>query len=394
MKCKYCGEKLIKGIDACPNCGQVNKSFFNSDKLNRKIVIIAAATVVAIIIVIGAILAVSGDDRDRETVKDSGMDYELTAECMEKNIFTDDETAVLVRTEIDIPKVAGNNLLNSSVKEWVSCYEDYAKEFRQQYSNPDFVDIEYMEPHNDPEFYGTEYPVYFYLRNTIYIPEEDDNFFEIPREDENVLSLIYSSYEDTDGAHGFSTFDGGNFDVVSGELLTLDTLTDDYEAFSYVALDYIIKEVEKKPDVFEEYEDTIHMIWDEEKTSWYMSDNGLVFIYNVYTLAPYGSGPVVIEIPYSVIGRYMKDDYIKESEPQSDYLFDGDINSEEEACERVQQYLDDNDYSVDVVRVVDGTEFGYIIEGYNYEDAYTNTVFQWIVHWDGEIYDEDNEQIN
>lgn len=46
--------------------------------------------------------------------------------------------------------------------------------------------------------------------------------------------------------NGISVFDGGNFDVVSGELLTLDTLTDDYEAFSYVALDYIIKEVEKK----------------------------------------------------------------------------------------------------------------------------------------------------
>lgn len=312
----------------------------------------------------------------------------------EKNIFTDDETEVLVRTEIDIPKIDGNDLLNSSVKEWVSVYEDHAKEFRKQYSNPDFLDIEYMDPHNDPEFYGTEYPVYFYLRDDIYIPEENDNFFKTPREDEKVLSLIYSLYEDTGGAHGISTFDGGNFDVVSGELLTLDMLTDDYEAFSYVVLDYIIKAVERNSDVFEEYEDTIRMIWDEEKSSWYMSDNGLVFIYNVYTLAPYGSGPVVVEVPYSVIGRYMYDDYVKESESQSDYSFDGDINSEEEACERVQQYLDDSDYSVDVVHIVDGTEFGYIIEGYNYEDTHTNTVFRWIVHWDGKIYDEDNEQIN
>ena len=90
-------------------------------------------------------------------------------------------------------------------------------------------------------------------------------------------------------------------------------ITDDYEEFSNNVIAYIISEVEKKSQetyIFEEYEDTIRSLWDEGSTSWYMSDDSLVFIYNAYTLASYADGAIIVDVPYSVVSEFMNNKYI------------------------------------------------------------------------------------
>lgn len=171
-----------------------------------------------------------------------------------------------------------------------------------------------MEPYSSQELYGTEYPVYFYYKNAVYIPTEDDMFLKTPRAYESVLSLVYCSYSETGGVHGYSTFSGGTFDVESGKLLSLDMIADDYEEFSDNVIAYIVSEVEKKSQdtyIFEEYEDTVRSLWDEGNTPWYMSDDSLVFIYNTYTLASYADGAIIIEVPYIAISEFMNDGHVK-----------------------------------------------------------------------------------
>lgn len=79
MKCKYCGEELVKGIEICKNCGRVNKSILNSGKFNKKIIIAAAAVAVAVIVALGTVFAIGGrNDIDVKLIDEAAGEYLLT----------------------------------------------------------------------------------------------------------------------------------------------------------------------------------------------------------------------------------------------------------------------------------------------------------------------------
>ena len=288
--------------------------------INKKILLIVVGIIIALLLGVLIAMGLMNDDKSEQSysgaeknITNSSTGYNVTTECKTTDIFTNNDTEILVRTEVDIPTVTGNEVLNSNVKEWTSNYESQAEAFREEYSNMDYESMEYMEPYSNPELYGTEYPVYFYYKDAVYIPTENDELLKTPRADESILSLVYCSYSETGGAHGYAAVSGGTFDVESGKLLSLDMITDDYEEFSNNVIAYIISEVEKKSQetyIFEEYEDTIRSLWDEGSTSWYMSDDSLVFIYNAYTLASYADGAIIVDVPYSVVSEFMNNKYI------------------------------------------------------------------------------------
>lgn len=70
------------------------------------------------------------------------LSYNVTTECKTTDIFANNDTEILVRTEVDIPTVTGNEVLDSSVKEWVGNYESQAEAFREEYSNIDYESME------------------------------------------------------------------------------------------------------------------------------------------------------------------------------------------------------------------------------------------------------------
>lgn len=247
------------------------------------------------------------------TVATSSSNYEVKTECQETNVFINDDMEISVRTEVDVPTITGNEELDSGVQNWVNNYVEQAESFRNEYDDVSHNDLEYMESHIDSEFYGTDYPIYFYSRNVVYVPEVAE-VLKSPRADDKVLSLIYDSYSETGGVHGFSGFDGASFDVGTGELLSFEAIAIDYESFLNEVLISIINEIEIKTQetyIFEGYEDTIYSLWYDNATVWYMSENGFVFIYSPYILDPYESGSIVVEVPYEKAADYMDDKYLK-----------------------------------------------------------------------------------
>lgn len=292
--------------------------------INKKTILIIIGIIVVLVAAAFIVKGVGNNNKteqshssESETIVDVGEKYKVATEKKKDAVFINDDTEILVQTEVDVPTITGNDALDSSVKEWAGSYEEEAEEFKEQCV---FIDLEGLDPHSDEEFYGTEYPIYFYLRNTIYIPSEDVYYMETPRVDDKILSLLYHSYIEDGGAHGYSSYSAGNFDVESGELLSLDMIADNYEAFSDVTLSYIINLADEKneemmeygSEMFSGYEDTIRSMWSEGYPNWYMSDTGLIFVYNAYELAPYADGTIIIEVPYSEISEYMKADYIKD----------------------------------------------------------------------------------
>ena len=301
---------------------QERKPIFDGFKgnLNKKVLAIVVGLIILLIVGGFLIRGIGNNSQSEESYSSMGesvattsSNYKVETERQETDVFINNDTEILVRTEVDIPTITGNKALNSGVQEWANNYVEQAEMFRNEYGDFSYEDLEFMESHSDSEFYGTEYPLYFYSRNVVYVPDTD-GFLKSPRTDDKVLSLIYSSYSDTGGVHGFYSFEGGSFDVETGELLSFETISTDYESFSDDVLTCIINKIEEKAQetsIFEGYEDTIYSLWYDNTTSWYMSDEGFVFIYSPYTLASYADGSIIVEVPYEEVADHMDSKYIK-----------------------------------------------------------------------------------
>lgn len=296
-------------------------------KINKKIVIIVFGIIILLVAAFVVFYIMKDNNKDNWTsgnysqaeTDDIELDselyseYDVQTEVDENEIYTADDSGILVKTEVEVPKVSGNEALNNSVNEWADEYEESADSFRAEMEAYGEEDLDYITPKNDAEFYGTEEPIYYYSGCKLLIPDEYSPF-KTPRSDNKVLSLIYNIIEDTGGVHGTSRYECGNFDAVTGELLSLETIATDYGSFTDCVIDYIANELGQRSEelsLFDEYEYTIITEWDEKTTSWYMSDEGLVFIYDPYELASYAEGAIVVEVPYEVVSDYINADYIK-----------------------------------------------------------------------------------
>ncbi len=129
------------------------------------------------------------------------------------------------------------------------------------------------------------------------------------RVDENIVSFgaVHSMF--SGGAHGNHASVGYTFDVDTGEIITLDRLIADDEAFQTVAIEEILKVLaseEYAADVFPDYEATVRGAFAQEGyLSWYLSEEGIVITFDPYEVAPYSMGVVEITLPYEQFEQYM-----------------------------------------------------------------------------------------
>ncbi|MCD7957164.1 MAG: DUF3298 and DUF4163 domain-containing protein [Lachnospiraceae bacterium] len=133
---------------------------------------------------------------------------------------------------------------------------------------------------------------------------------ELTHVDENVLSLVIMEYAYTGGAHGNYGYTSVNFDVTTGEILELNDIMEDAEGFRSSAQAYLIEILESEygEELFGGYEDTVAAMWDTEPT-WYLSAEGITFVFDPYELGSYATGAISVTCPYAEVGTYMKAAY-------------------------------------------------------------------------------------
>lgn len=129
-----------------------------------------------------------------------------------------------------------------------------------------------------------------------------------PRADSRVTSLLLTTHSYTGGAHG-SYFDRGYvYDTQTGELLTLDKLSEDYDAFCEFAVGYIA-ELAKKDETYpelEQLEDLNEMAAAIlREGSWYFDENGLVVFTDLEEFASYAAGIIRFTIPYAELEKHI-----------------------------------------------------------------------------------------
>ncbi|MEK4907857.1 hypothetical protein CHH55_15775 [Niallia circulans] len=123
--------------------------------------------------------------------------------------------------------------------------------------------------------------------------------YQVKYNQNNKLSILFSDYQFTGGAHGNTVITTYNFDLKSGKLLTLDDFLPSKEHYGKVTT-YAIAYMKKHPEIFysDAKEFTDFKVTDE--TDFYLADNGIVLIFQQYEVAPYASGNPSIFIPASV----------------------------------------------------------------------------------------------
>lgn len=211
-----------------------------------------------------------------------------------------------------------------------------------------------------------------------------DRTVSVPRADNAVVSLILSTNTYTGGVHG-NYFDRGYvYDAQTGELLTLEKLTSDADAFSAFAASYLVElakndETYASLDLIEDLPSAMAALLREG--SWYFDDNGLVVFSDVYELASYAEGIIRFTIPYGALEDYIDAKWLPTQRQSGDGSFEVSLLSDvpSGSVEIIDRVTADSEGLELCLKAV-GTVYDVSISSVEYAD-YSHKFFETASHW-------------
>ncbi len=122
---------------------------------------------------------------------------------------------------------------------------------------------------------------------------------------ENVISIAISTYEFQGGAHGNDKITFLNLNAETGDILSLNDMILDIDAFKTLAKSHFEKSLkaEKEPAKMEDF--FFGKPFQLPENIGY-SDDGLVLLYNIYEVASYDRGYTEFVIPFEEVESYLK----------------------------------------------------------------------------------------
>lgn len=132
--------------------------------------------------------------------------------------------------------------------------------------------------------------------------------------DDKILSYSYESYAFLGGAHGNSSRFFYNFDLTDAHLIKEEELfhSNYQESLTQLIKEQIVAEsaeIESVADLdnFSFWSDQI-----KPNGNFYISEDGLVYVFNQYEIAPYSMGQTEVTVPFSKLKPLMKEGNIVE----------------------------------------------------------------------------------
>lgn len=132
------------------------------------------------------------------------------------------------------------------------------------------------------------------------------------RLDSAVLSLFGNSFSYRGGPHPSLITGSVNYDLETGDVLWLDDILTQ-ECTSDTLYQLVLQTLDKQAaDLYYDYADALgdrftgELHWIQD---WYFSRDGLCFHFAPYDIAPYSSGTIIAELPYSSLDGILKEKY-------------------------------------------------------------------------------------
>lgn len=132
-------------------------------------------------------------------------------------------------------------------------------------------------------------------------PYSLEETFDITYNRNKIVSILSTSYSYTGGAHPNHLQSNVIYDLTTNKKLELtDILNKTENEIKQIFIDGFSKMVDNEPDkYFKEAKETISNNTNEiDKINFYLSNNGLVFFFEVYEIAPYAAGNPSFSIPF------------------------------------------------------------------------------------------------
>lgn len=122
---------------------------------------------------------------------------------------------------------------------------------------------------------------------------------------------FYLSLSGCFGGVGWNGYYGYNYDITTGELLTLESISDNNSKL----MDTIKTEINKKLnelkaeiEIYDKSEEEINILINKEG-NWYFTDSGIEIIFQEYEISNGASGTIIVTIDKNLINDYLKDEY-------------------------------------------------------------------------------------
>ena len=134
------------------------------------------------------------------------------------------------------------------------------------------------------------------------------------RVDHGVLSLFGMQHSYSGGIHGSKSCLAANYDLLTGDVLTLGSIMHmnaDKEDFIKIIIEKL-NEIADEAYLYENFEEGVRSRLGGDENlyeDFYFSSTGLCFFFSPYEIAPYSSGIITIEIPYSELPGMIYDGY-------------------------------------------------------------------------------------
>ena len=136
--------------------------------------------------------------------------------------------------------------------------------------------------------------------------------YSVMRNDGVVLSLRLTDFYDYGGAHPSTIYSAKNYDISTGNELTLNDIAENIDTFMVYAIETVTEQINSQAGLaaglFSDYQQYISSFVADG--CWYFGETGLVFICNAMTIAPYAAGMMEFEIPYEKLQGMVKEIYL------------------------------------------------------------------------------------
>lgn len=124
------------------------------------------------------------------------------------------------------------------------------------------------------------------------------------RVDQCVISLYGNNVRYSGAAHAAANSCAANYNVITGDVLTLGSIIVDSGSIEQLCslVTAQLQSVAEEKYLHQSFEETVKQRFSSDESfdeDWYFSSDGLCFYFDPYAIAPYASGVITAEIPYS-----------------------------------------------------------------------------------------------
>jgi len=135
-----------------------------------------------------------------------------------------------------------------------------------------------------------------------------DISYSVEHADKNLISLHFSHYSYTGGAHGNTASLTYTYDLNQGVMLKLGDLFQPNANYLKVLSDYCVKAIKKSDLTEDEWIRNGAGPKAENYQSWNVTPEGLQITFDAYQVAAYAAGPQEVLVPYSMLKSIIKPD--------------------------------------------------------------------------------------